>query len=105
MIAASSLKANGWRETLASNPHLGHPRSPLFVARSLHGAFDANLIGIDADYRVHVSEALMSMNDGPMLEHGIKAMASRIIRLPGRTADYPDRDRLAERFASFARAG
>lgn len=32
-----------------------------------HAAFDANLIGINPDYRVHVSDALLSVNDGPML--------------------------------------
>jgi putative restriction endonuclease len=29
-----------------------------------HAAFDANLIGIGPDYRIHISEALLSMNDG-----------------------------------------
>ena len=66
-----------------------------------HAAFDANLIGIDSDYRIHVSDALLSMNDGPMFEHGLKAMAGQIIKLPIRSQDYPDRDRLAERFSQF----
>jgi putative restriction endonuclease len=69
-----------------------------------HAAFDANLIGIDPDYRVHVSELLMAMNDGPMFEHGLKAMAGQRIRLPVREEDYPDRDRLAERFERFRAA-
>ncbi|MDZ5696694.1 HNH endonuclease [Chelativorans sp. M5D2P16] len=66
-----------------------------------HAAFDANLIGIDADYRIHVSDALLSMNDGPMFEHGLKAMAGQVIKLPIRPRDYPERDRLAERFSQF----
>jgi predicted restriction endonuclease len=66
-----------------------------------HAAFDANLIGIDPDFRVHISDALLSMNDGPLFEHGIKGMSGRIIRLPKRSLDYPDRDRLAERFECF----
>jgi putative restriction endonuclease len=66
-----------------------------------HAAFDANLIGIDPDYRIHVSEALLSMSDGPLFEHGIKAMAGHIIQLPRRHIDYPDKDRLAERFGQF----
>jgi hypothetical protein len=36
-----------------------------------------------------------------MLEHGFKDMAGHAIRLPGRPRDYPDRDRLAERFERF----
>ena len=67
-----------------------------------HAAFDANLIGIDPDLRIHVSEVLLSMNDGPMFEQGIKAVVGQKIRLPGRARDYPDRDRLAQRFARFA---
>jgi putative restriction endonuclease len=66
-----------------------------------HAAFDANLIGIDPDFRIHISSALLSMNDGPMFEQGIKAIAGRKIRMPDRERDIPDRDRLAERFACF----
>jgi len=66
-----------------------------------HAAFDANLIGIHADYRVHVSEALLGMNDGPLFEQGIKAVEGRKIRLPTRSQDLPDRERLAQRFAMY----
>jgi putative restriction endonuclease len=66
-----------------------------------HAAFDAHLIGVDPDYRVHVSPRLLAIDDGPMLEQGIKAMAGRLIRLPDRAGDRPDRDRLAARFRAF----
>ena len=66
-----------------------------------HAAFDANLIGIDPDYRIHISESLLSMHDGPMFEQGLKALAGCELRRPKREADRPDRDRLALRFASF----
>ncbi len=52
-----------------------------------HAAFDAHLIGIDPDFRVHVSPQLMAIEDGPMLEQASKAMAGRTIRLPNRRAD------------------
>jgi putative restriction endonuclease len=68
-----------------------------------HAAFDANLIGIDPDFRIHISEVLLAMHDGPLFEQGIKAIAGRSIRLPARERDFPDRDRLAERFAHFVR--
>lgn len=82
---------------------LGQPIVPngLPLSKIHHAAFDANLIGIDPDFRVHISDALLSMNDGPLFEHGIKGMSGRIIRLPKRPLDYPDRDRLAERFERF----
>lgn len=69
-----------------------------------HAAFDANLIGIDADYRIHVSDQLLTMNDGPMLEHGIKAIRGKAILMPGRVVDRPDRDRLAARFELYREA-
>jgi putative restriction endonuclease len=65
-----------------------------------HAAFDAHLIGIDPDFRMHVSDRLLGQNDGPMLE-ALKQLNGRSIRLPGRVKDRPDRDRLAERFERF----
>jgi putative restriction endonuclease len=86
---------------------LGQPIVPngLPLSKIHHAAFDANLIGIDADYRIHVSDALMAINDGPMFEYGVKALAGRQIRLPDRPADYPSRERLAQRFEDFRRTG
>ena len=69
-----------------------------------HAAFDANLIGIDPDYRVHVSRELLSLHDGPMFEQAIKEIAGKTIGLPKREIDYPDRDRLAQRFEEFRAA-
>ena len=86
---------------------LGQPLviNGLPLSKLHHAAFDANLIGIDPDFRIHISETLLSMNDGPMFEQGIKAMAGRTIRMPLRDRDQPDRDRLAERFSRFEMAG
>lgn len=85
---------------------LGQPIVPngLTLSKIHHAAFDANLIGVDPDYRIHVSDALMSINDGPMFEHGVKGLAGRFIHLPVRERDYPSRDRLAQRFEAFAKA-
>jgi putative restriction endonuclease len=82
---------------------LGQPvvQNGLPLSKIHHAAFDANLIGIDPDYRIHVSEVLLSMKDGPMFEYGLKAMAGQLIKLPARVRDYPDKDRLAERFLQF----
>jgi putative restriction endonuclease len=88
------------------NEQMGQPVVPngIPLSKIHHAAFDANLIGIDPDHRIHVSEQLLSMNDGPMLEQGIKAMAGRTILLPDRKTDWPDRDRLAARFDAFLAA-
>jgi putative restriction endonuclease len=69
-----------------------------------HAAFDAHLIGIDADYRMHVSARLLKAKDGPMLE-ALKSLHDRPIRLPQRSKDCPDRDRLAMRFEKFRTVG
>src|SRR5471030_384407 len=65
-----------------------------------HAAFDAHLIGINPDFRIHVSERLLVQNDGPMLE-ALKRLDNKELRLPVRPRDLPDRDRLALRFERF----
>jgi putative restriction endonuclease len=65
-----------------------------------HAAFDAHLIGIDPDYRLHVSKRLLGQSDGPMLE-ALKRLSGGAIHLPNRVKDRPDRDRLAIRFERF----
>ena len=92
---------------IVSDAHesMGQPlvTNGLPLSKLHHAAFDANLLGVDPDFRIHISETLLSMNDGPMFEQGIKAMAGQKIRLPARERDQPDRERLAERFAHFRR--
>jgi putative restriction endonuclease len=82
---------------------LGQPvvTNGLPLSKLHHAAFDAHLIGIDPDFRIHISAGLLSMDDGPLFEQGIRAIDGRTIRFPGRARDYPDRERLAERFARF----
>jgi len=65
-----------------------------------HAAFDAHLIGIDQDYRLHISQRLLRLNDGPMLE-ALKRLNGGTIHRPNREKDWPDRDRLALRFERF----
>lgn len=87
-------------------------RSPLYglaieliigLSKIHHAAFDAHLIGIDPDYRLHVSERLLMQRDGPMLE-ALKRLDGEAIHLPKRDKDRPDRDRLALRFERFKAA-
>lgn len=78
-----------------ARPAYGIPLSTIH-----HVAFDANLIGIDPDYRLHVSERLLGQNDGPMLE-ALKRLNGGAIHLPGRIKNHTARDRLALRFERF----
>ena len=68
-----------------------------------HAAFDAHLIGIDPDYRLHVSDRLLIQQDGPMLE-ALKRLNGGTLHFPTRAQDNPDRDRLALRFERFKAA-
>jgi putative restriction endonuclease len=86
-----------------ADEQMGQPvvTNGLPLSKIHHAAFDAQLIGIDPDFRIHISDRLLDLHDGPFLEQGLKAMAGRLIRLPRRTEDYPDRERLAVRFEQF----
>jgi len=81
---------------------LGQPVVPngIPLSKIHHAAFDAHLIGIDPNYRLHVSDRLLHQNDGPMLE-ALKTLNGRSLHLPKREKDSPDRDRLAHRFERF----
>jgi putative restriction endonuclease len=84
---------------------LGQPVVPdgIPLSKIHHAAFDAHLIGIDADYRLHVSERLLRQNDGSMLE-ALKRLNGGTIFFPDREKDWPDRERLAQRFERFKAA-
>ena len=85
---------------------LGQPVVPngLSLSKIHHAAFDAHLIGIDPDYRLHVSDRLLEKKDGPMLQ-ALKDLNGSDLHLPTRSQDYPDQDRLARRFETFKKAG
>ena len=70
-----------------------------------HGAYDADIIGISPDYKIHVKESVLATFDGPTLQHSIKEMDGEALRqIPSETASKPDRELLAERFEKFMRA-
>lgn len=75
-------------------------RNGISLSKIHHAAFDAHLIGIDPDYRIHVSDRILKRNDGPMLEV-LKGLNGAEIYRPKRVEDLPDQDRLAMRFKRF----
>lgn len=70
-------------------------------SRIHHRAFDASLIGVKPDYRIQVSERLMEMQDGVILEGGLKALQGRALELPGKQRNWPSQDLLELRFKKF----
>jgi putative restriction endonuclease len=82
--------------------NFGQPVVPngIALSKTYHAAFDAHLIGIDADYRIHVSPRLLDLHDGPTFE-AMKQLHHKSLRLTHRKQDLPDRDRLAMRYKAF----
>lgn len=76
-------------------------RNGICMSKIHRAAYDANLIGIDPDLRIHVGEQLLAMQDGPLLEQALKGLAGQKLRVPDDPLALPDRDRLALRFAQF----
>lgn len=89
---------------IVSDSHevLGQPVVPngLPLSKIHHAAFDAHLLGIDPDFRIHVSRRLLTLKDGPMLEL-LKTVHGARLHLPSRDKDRPDRERLVARFDVF----
>ncbi len=72
----------------------------LLLSKIHHAAYEENLIGIDGDYRVHVSERLRGSDDAPMRDSLLGLQGAGLL-LPERVRDHPRRDRLAARFEIF----
>ena len=84
----------------------GLPAVPngLSLCKIHHAAYDANILGVSPDYRIHVSESVLEEVDGPMLVHGLQDLENERIQTPRREVDKPNRDFLAVRFERFRAA-
>jgi len=86
----------------------GDPIVPngLALCKIHHAAYDRNIMGISPDLKIHIDEDVLLEVDGPMLKHGLQEFHGNKLRVvPPRSADKPDRDRLAVRFEKFKTAG
>lgn len=81
---------------------LGQPviQNGIPLAKTHHAAFDAHLIGIDPDLKIHVAKQILQQEDGPTLT-ALKLLHRQRIHLPFRAKDAPDPDRLGVRFDLF----
>lgn len=88
-----------------THERFGQPiiRNGIALSKTYHAAFDANLIGIDPDYRIHVSSRLLSRRDGATFE-AMKQLDGSSIRRTRRDEDLPDPERLELRFGAFRAA-
>jgi putative restriction endonuclease len=78
-LTSSWMQTSSWGQPVVSN---GLPLTKIH-----HAAFDAHLIGVDPDFRIHVSDRLLEIRDGPFLELGLKGIVGQVIELPRRTED------------------
>lgn len=76
----------------------------LALCRIHHAAYDADLLSVDPDYRVAVAPAVLAEEDGPMLRHGLQGVDRVHLQLPSRRVQWPDRDLLAQRHATWRAA-
>jgi len=76
----------------------------LCLCKIHHAAYDANIIGVDPDYLIHVRADVLKEHDGPMLLHGLQEMDGSEIRVPRVSALRPRGEYLEERFERFRAA-
>jgi putative restriction endonuclease len=73
----------------------------LSLCKIHHAAFDLNYLGITPKLKVEVRQELLDEVDGPMLQHGIKAMHGEQIFVPKAKQHRPSSVRLETRFEKF----
>ena len=87
-----------------------HPRGLPVVTNGLalckihHAAYDQNILGVRPDLAVEVRRDILTEIDGPMLRHGLQAMAGLRITVPRAAAARPDGQALEERYDQFLSA-
>ena len=65
-----------------------------------HSAFDTHLIGVDPDFRIHISPPLQERRDGNLLAT-LKSLEATALHLPSDRKDWPDPGFLEQRFTRF----
>lgn len=77
-------------------------RNGLAMCKIHHAAFDTGILGVRPDLLVQIREDILKETDGPMLEHGLKALNDQRLRvLPRSRREWPDLDLLAVRYERF----
>lgn len=73
----------------------------LSLCKIHHAAFDSNILGVTPDYDIKVREDILNETDGPMLKYGLQSLNNKKLFLPRKRSDWPDRDRLSNRYNKF----
>lgn len=75
-------------------------RNGICMSALHHVAFDSHMLGVDPDFRVHVSAPLLDKQDGELLAV-LKGLDGTRLRLPRDRGDWPDPAFLERRFSDF----
>ena len=77
-------------------------RNGLSLCKIHHSAYDHGILGIRPDLVVEVRADLLDEVDGPMLRHGLQERhGQRLMMVPRSRREQPDRDLLAQQYATF----
>lgn len=77
----------------------------LTLCKMHHAAYDRRILGITPDYEVRINADVLQEVEGPMLRHGIQEFhGKRLMVLPERRTERPDRLLLDERYQAFLHA-
>lgn len=77
----------------------------LALCKIHHAAYDANIMGVDSDHRVHIREDILQEVGGPVLKHGFQRRHREMLRVVPEDRRYsPNREYLATRFEEFRSA-
>lgn len=78
----------------------------LTLCKMHHAAYDRQILGITPDYEVRINAEVLHEVDGPMLRHGIQEFhGQKLMVLPERRTQHPNRILLDERYQTFLAAG
>lgn len=70
-----------------------------------HAAFDAWILGVSPDHRIHIRPDLLEEIDGPMLQHGLKELhGAKLMKLPTARSERPRPDLLEIAYDKFLAA-
>jgi putative restriction endonuclease len=76
----------------------------LSLCKIHHAAYDRNILGVTPDLIIKVRQDILEEVDGPMLRHGIQAMAGVRLTAPRQRVAQPDRESLERRYQEFLSA-
>ncbi len=76
----------------------------LALCKIHHAAYDRNILGVRPDLVIDVRRDILDEVDGPMLKHGLQAMAGVRLTVPRQRTAHPDQDNLERRYEEFRAA-